>query len=57
MPVDADTGLTQGELERLEATERTANGAKEKGAELSRMERMVQPPTLMTFSTDHRRVH
>ena len=57
MPVDFDSGLTQGELERLEATERSVMVAKDKGTELSRMERMVQPPTLVTFSTDYSRMH
>ena len=48
-PSNTVGGLTQAELERLEATER---GAKiDQDTNLSRMERMVQPPTLVTFSS------
>ena len=44
-------GLTQSELERLEATERNVTGVGEQGRALSRIEQLVQPPTLVTFSS------
>ncbi len=50
-PVPRDTagGLTQAELDRLVATERGVTVGQD--TELSRMERMVQPPTLVSFSS------
>jgi hypothetical protein len=50
-PRNTAGGLTQAELERLEATERGVDVANDLVPELSRMERMVQPPTLVTFSS------
>lgn len=44
-------GLTQSEVERLEATERSVTEVGQHGRALSRLEQMVQPPTLVTFSS------